>query len=174
MTQAMFSGFPVLRRPVARVGVVLLMALGLSACAGAAATADNNPRPYDEKADARAAIAAALADNPAGKRILLTFGANWCSDSRSLEAQFRSPALAPLLEREFKVVHIDVGVMHRNLDLVEEYGNPIDKGIPSVVLLDADGKSLFVNHGALSNAALMKPSAVQRYFERLASDGRVD
>jgi acyl carrier protein len=78
------------------------------------------------------------------------------------------------LEREFKVVHIDVGVMHRNLDLVEEYGNPIDKGIPSVVLLDADGKSLFVNHGALSNAALMKPSAVQRYFERLASDGRVD
>ena len=162
--------------PVAalRVALTLVLALAVAACAGASGTADNNPRPYDEKANARAAIAAALADNPGRKRILLTFGANWCSDSRALEANYRSAELSPLLEREFKVVHIDVGVMHRNLDLVEEYGNPIDKGIPSVVLLDADGKSLFVNHGALSNAALMKPSAVQRYFERLASDGRVD
>jgi len=165
------SGIPV---AVFRVALTVLLALALDACAGASATADNNPRPYDEKANARAAIAAALADNPGRKRILLTFGANWCSDSRALEANYRSAELSPLLEREFKVVHIDVGVMHRNLDLVEEYGNPIDKGIPSVVLLDADGKSLFVNHGALSNAALMKPSAVQRYFERLASDGRVD
>jgi hypothetical protein len=157
-----------------RLVFTVLVALALDACAGATATTDNNPRPYDEKANARAAIAAAMADNPGRKRILLTFGANWCSDSRALEARFRSPELAPLLEREFKVVYIDVGVMHRNLDLVGEYGNPIDKGIPSVVLLDSDGKPLFVNHGALTNAELMKPSAVQSYFERLARDGRVD
>lgn len=160
-----------------RVSVALLLALALDACAGAASTPDNNPRPYDEKADARAAIAAALADNPGRKRILLTFGANWCSDSRALEANFRSPGLAPLLEKEFKVVHIDVGVagvLDHNSDLVSEYGNPIDKGIPSVVLLDADGKTLFVNHGALTNAALMKPSAVLHYFQKLARDGRVD
>lgn len=174
MNASTLAGLFAWRSAATRVVLAVLIALGLSACAGAAATADNNPRPYNEKADARAAIAAALADNPGRKRVLLTFGANWCSDSRSLEAHFQSPELAPLLEREFKVVHIDVGVMHRNLDLVEEYGNPIDKGIPSVVLLDADGTSLFVNHGALSNAALMKPSAVQRYFEQLARDGRVD
>ena len=72
--------------PVAalRVALTLVLALAVAACAGASGTADNNPRPYDEKANARAAIAAALADNPGRKRILLTFGANWCSDSRSL------------------------------------------------------------------------------------------
>jgi len=161
-------------RSAARVVFAFLLALGLQACASASATPDNNPRPYDAKADARAQIAAAIADNPGRKRILLTFGANWCSDSRALEAHYRSPGMAALLEREFKIVHVDIGSFHRNLDLVEEYGNPIDDGIPSVVLLDADGKSLFVNHGALSSAGDMKAAEVQRYFERLAKDSKVD
>jgi len=163
-------------RAVFRSLLAAVLALALDACAGPAVS-DDNPRPYDEKADARAAVAAAIADNPGRKRILLTFGANWCSDSRALEAHYRSAGLSPLLTREFKVVHIDVGVrdvLDRNTDLVQQYGNPTDKGIPSVVLLDADGKMLFVNHGALSNAGLMKASAVQRYFERLARDNRVD
>jgi thiol:disulfide interchange protein len=157
---------------IGRLIAAMWLVLGLNACA--ASPPDNNPRPYDEKSDARAAIAAAMADNPGRKRILLTFGANWCSDSRALEAHYRSPTLAPVLADAFTVVHIDVGMFHRNLDLVEEYGNPIDKGIPSVVLLDADGKALFVNHGGLSSAGYMKAAAVQRYFERLAKDGRVD
>ena len=68
------------------------------------------------------------------------------------------------------MVHIDVGMSHRNLDVVEQYGNPIDEGIPSVVLLDADGRTLFVNHGALSSAERMSDSAVKGFFERLAAD----
>ena len=59
-----------LRRLLVPAAVVLL----LSACARA--TYDEF-RPYDEKADANAAIAALLANNPARKRVLLTFGANW-------------------------------------------------------------------------------------------------
>ncbi len=155
-----------------RLITAALLLLGLNACASSAP--DNNPRPYDEKSDARGAIATAIADNPGRKRILLTFGANWCSDSRGLEAHYRSATLAPVLADAFQVVHVDVGMFHRNLDLVEEYGNPIDKGIPSVVLLDADGKILFVNHGGLSSAGHMKAAAVQNYFERLAKDGRID
>jgi thiol-disulfide isomerase/thioredoxin len=140
-----------------------------TACAGTA-----HDRPYDAKADARGAIAGALADNPGRKRVLLTFGANWCGDSRALERHYQRPELAALLAREFKVVHIDIGMNHRNQDLVAEYGNPTDKGIPSVVLLDADGKTLFVNHGTLSSAESMSVPAVDQYFERLARDGRVD
>ncbi|MFM7275845.1 MAG: TlpA family protein disulfide reductase [Gammaproteobacteria bacterium] len=132
------------------------------------------PRPYDEKADARAAIAAAFADNPGRKPVLIAFGGNWCSDSRALEAHFQSPGLAPLMQASFRVVHVDVGMFHRNLDIVEEYGNPIDKGIPSVVLLDADGKVLFVNHGELSSARTMSDKAVREYFERLAGLATVD
>lgn len=156
-----------------RTGLALLVLAALLASACAATGADDSPRPYDEKADARAAIAAALADNPERKRVLLTFGGNWCSDSRALEAHYRGQ-LAPLLEREFKVVHIDVGMFHRNLDIVESYGNPIDKGIPSVVLLDPEGKTLFVNHGALSKAEHMSAASVRRFFERLAAEGRAD
>src|SRR5262245_20304013 len=127
--------------------LVCALILAAPGCATLGLT-DRDPRPYDAKADARAAIAAALADNPARKPVLLTFGANWCSDSRALEKHYRSPTLSEMLARDFRVVHIDVGMNHRNTDLVEQYGNPTDKGIPSVVVLDADGKTLFVNHGA--------------------------
>ncbi len=154
---------------------LLLSAAGvllLGACAHVAR--HDEFRPYDEKADASATIAAALADNPAGKRMLLTFGANWCSDSRALESRYQDPALAALLEREFQVVHIDVGMSHRNLDITARYDNPIDEGIPSVVLLDPAGHTLFVNHGRLSSADRMSNAAIMRFFTRLAADGRVD
>ena len=158
---------PLRRTLVPAVGVLLL-------CACAQAVRHDEFRPYDETADASAAIAAALADNPAGKRILLTFGGNWCSDSRALESRYQDPALAALLEREFQVVHIDVGMSHRNLDIAARYDNPIDKGIPSVVLLDPAGRTLFVNHGRLSSADRMSNAAIMDFFTRLAADGRVD
>lgn len=159
------------RRAVRHPALALVL-LAVQACASGDFT--DAPRPYDEKADARAAIAAALADNPGRKPVLLAFGGNWCSDSRALEAHFRSPGLAPLMDASFKVVHVDVGMFHRNLDIVEEYGNPIDKGIPSVVLLDPDGKVLFVNHGDLSSARSMSDRAVREYFERLAKRAALD
>lgn len=158
-------------RTLRRAALVATL-LAVQACAAGDFT--DAPRPYDEKADARAAIAAALADNPSRKPVLLAFGGNWCSDSRALEAHFRSPELAPLMDAAFKVVHVDVGMFHRNLDIVEEYGNPIDKGIPSVVLLDPDGKVLFVNHGDLSSARSMSDRAVREYFERLAKRATVN
>jgi protein disulfide-isomerase len=133
-----------------------------------------SPRPYDEKADANAAIAALVADSSADKRILLVFGANWCQDSRRLEAHFRSAELAPLLAREFRVLHVDVGTFHRNLDITARYGDPIDKGIPSIVLLEPDGRILFATHGQLSSASKMKRAQVVSFFERLAADGHVD
>jgi thiol:disulfide interchange protein len=141
-----------------------------TACAGPGAV----DRPYDARADARTAIAAALADNPERKRVLLTFGANWCSDSRSLERHYLSPELSALLAREFRVVHVDIGMHHRNQGLVAEYGNPTDKGIPSVVVLGADGKVLHVDHGSLSSAESMSAPAVLQFFERLARESRVD
>ncbi|MBP8925511.1 MAG: thioredoxin family protein [Pseudomonadales bacterium] len=154
--------------------LVLLAAGVLLLCACAQAARHDEFRPYDEKADASAAIAARLANNPARKRILLTFGANWCSDSRALESRFQSPVLAELLEREFLVLYIDVGMFHHNLDIIARYGNPIDEGIPSVVLLDPAGNTLFVSHGGLSSADSMSDAAIMDFFTRLAADGRVD
>jgi protein disulfide-isomerase len=152
---------------VPRGALTGLFALAMSACAQ---TPDRPEfRPYDDKADAAAVIAAALADNPGHQRLLLTFGANWCKDSRALERNYQEPELAALLAQEFKVVHIDVGMFHRNLDITERYGNPIDKGIPSVVLLDAEGSAQYVDHGSLSSAESMSTASVRKFFERLAT-----
>jgi thioredoxin 1 len=147
--------------------LVSLLCCALFARAGSGAGDDF--RPYDRNADARAQIEALFSDRASGKRILLTFGANWCPDSRSLERRYRTPELAALLEREFRVLHVDVGMRHRNLDIVEKYGNPIDKGIPSVVLLAPDGKVLYTDHGSLSSAGHMSDPDVIAFFERLAA-----
>jgi thioredoxin 1 len=125
--------------------------------------------PYDDKADAGAAIAGLLANKESARRILLVFGANWCSDSRALEQRMQEPRLAQLLAREFRVLHIDVGMSNRNLDITRRYGNPIDKGIPSVVLLSPSGDRLYTDHGSLSSAGDMTALAVQAFFERLVA-----
>lgn len=168
--QSIATATLVLRRFVAPA----LSVLALCACAQAGPVAFDEFRPYEAEADARAEIAARIADNPEQKRILLTFGANWCSDSRALESHYRSAELGELLEREFLIVHIDVGTFHRNLDVIASYGDPTDKGIPSVVLLAPDGSPLFVNHGQLSSAETMSSARIMEFFTRLAADSRVD
>lgn len=148
----------------------LLAAVMLCCAALARAGIDDPDRPYAARADARAGIESLLADRASGKRILLVFGGNWCSDSRSLARRFQVPALAGLLAREFRVLHVDVGMFHRNLDIAEQYGNPIDKGIPSVALLAPDGSLLHADHGSLASAARMSDPDILAFFERLAAD----
>jgi len=135
--------------------------------------AESDLRPYDEDADARAAIADALALSTASRPVLITFGANWCKDSRALEAHYQSPELAALLEQHFVLVRVDVGMFHRNLDIVEEYGNPIDKGIPAVVLLSPEGKLLYASvQGELASASRMSLARAVAFFSGLAEDGK--
>ena len=69
-------------------------------------------------------------------------------------------------EREFLVLYIDVGMFHHNLDIIARYGNPIDEGIPSVVLLDPAGNTLFVSHGGLSSADSMSDAAIMVFFDQ--------
>ena len=50
--------------------------------------------PYDEAADASADVAAALKRAATeGKAVLLTFGANWCPDCRTLGTAMTTPPL---------------------------------------------------------------------------------
>lgn len=149
----------------------VLIAAAMLACAAAHGGAGRGAdRPFDASADPRAQIDALVADPAGGKRILLVFGGNWCGDSRSLARRMRTPDLAALLEREFRVLYVDVGRFNRNLDVAERYGNPVDKGIPSVVLLAPDGSLLYTDHGSFSSAGRMSDPAITGFFERLAAD----
>src|SRR5262249_20317777 len=74
---------------------------------------------FDEKADARAEVKAALANaKRENRRVLIEWGANWCGWCRKLHGLFNSdPEIAKKLLYEYDVVYVDIGQMNKNLDL---------------------------------------------------------
>jgi thioredoxin-related protein len=131
----------------------------------------NTRGPFDETADSPKAIAAALTKAKAdGQRVLLVFGANWCPDCIVLAKIFDSKTVQPFLETHFQVVTINVGRRDKNLDLVEKYGSPIEKGIPAVVMLAAHGQVLATNQaGELANARTATASEILAFLRQWAS-----
>jgi thiol-disulfide isomerase/thioredoxin len=77
------------------------------------------------------------------KRVILVFGATWCGDCYALDYAFHQPRIEPLLNNNFKVVHVDVGRYDRNLDLAKKYHVDLEKGIPSLAVLTPQGGLLY-------------------------------
>ncbi len=99
---------------------------------------------YPAGADAHAEIKEALADAAKShKRVLLIFGANWCYDCHVLDLAFHRDDLAPVVEKNYEVVHVDIGEGDKNQDLMKQYQVPMDKGVPAIAVLESDGKLLY-------------------------------
>ncbi|MFO0837742.1 MAG: thioredoxin family protein [Phycisphaerae bacterium] len=114
---------------------------------GAAVSKSDAKKPvYDEHADAKTQIAAALAR--AGKenrRVLIQWGGNWCPWCIKLHALFgENREIARELEYEYEIVYVDSGKPQgKNVDLASTYGANLAKhGYPFLTILDADGKAL--------------------------------
>ena len=75
--------------------------------------------------------------------MLLVFGGNWCGDCHALDYAFHQPRIEPLLTANFAVVHVDVGRYDRNLDVAGKYHVDLDKGVPSIVVLNPRGGLLY-------------------------------
>lgn len=106
---------------------------------------------YDEQADARADLHAALARaKKENRRVLIQWGANWCHWCVLLHGKMRQDAkLAKELMYEYDVVRVDMGQgtgsgWSKNADLAKELGAKIE-GIPYLTVLDADGKPIAQN-----------------------------
>jgi protein disulfide-isomerase len=157
---------PLARRRVALASMLLPLTLATPARAAAA--------PYDESADARSQIAAALsAAGPSGQRVLVVFGANWCGDCMALESAFRQRATADLIARRFQVVKVNVGRFDRNGDLAQAYGVPLKRGIPAIAVLAADGRVLTATRGGeLADARKMGDQGLHAFLARIAEDSR--
>jgi thiol:disulfide interchange protein len=98
---------------------------------------------YPADADAKREIEEALrAVSKSHKRVMLVFGGNWCYDCHVLDAAFHTPEIAPTLNRNYIVVHVDVGEYNKNLDLAKKYEVPLERGVPAAAVLDSDGKLL--------------------------------
>src|SRR6266852_3031537 len=65
---------------------------------------------YPANVNAKAEIAEALANAAkTHRRVILVFGGNWCYDCHVLDAAFHSPEIAPTLDKNFVVVHVNMG-----------------------------------------------------------------
>lgn len=99
---------------------------------------------YDENADARAQIAAAVARaKKEHRRVLIQWGGNWCSWCHLLHNTLSTDrALKKELNYEYDVVLVDAGGRdQKNMDLAEKLGAKID-GFPYLTILDGDGKPI--------------------------------
>jgi Thioredoxin-like len=125
--------------------------------------------PADAQAEIRAALASAAKDH---KRVILVFGANWCYDCHVLDTAFHSPAIAPLVNANYHVVHINVGDDgDQNLDLAEHYGVPLKQAvrIPSLAVLDPDGKLIYSQkQGEFDDSTRLGPADVTAFLKKWA------
>lgn len=127
-----------------------------------------NPNPQLYKADANAIqdIRRALATaSRQHKNVLLDFGGNWCIDCHILENAFHQPRIAPLLNDNYIVVHVDVGKYDKNLDLAKKYHVNLEKGVPSLAVLDSQGKVLYAT-GDFERAHLMSEDDVIQFLDK--------
>jgi thioredoxin 1 len=150
-----------LERPVNKI----LLLLALTSIATLAHAAPHWP--YDEKADAAVdvqhAIATAQADH---KKVLLVFGANWCEDCRALDKAMQGSS-QHLIDDEFEVVKIDIGNFDKNLALANRFGNPIAKGIPSIVVVGTASEVLYATKdGELANARHMTEQGIYAFLKQ--------
>ena len=128
---------------------------------------------YDEAADAKAEIRAALADaQRANVPVLVVFGANWCGDCKVLDIAFKTGASAALIAKNYRVVKVNVGRFDRNVDIAESYGVPLKKGIPAVAVLSQQGKVVYATRaGELADAQSMGDRGIYEFFSKVASTG---
>jgi thiol:disulfide interchange protein len=130
------------------------------------APAQPNPQLYKANSNATQDIRQALAT--AGKQhknVLLDFGGNWCIDCHVLENAFHQPRIAPLLNSNYIVVHVDVGKYDKNLELAKKYHVNLEKGVPSLAVLDALGKVLYAT-GDFERARMMSEDDVIQFLDK--------
>ncbi|MEP6607982.1 MAG: thioredoxin family protein [Burkholderiaceae bacterium] len=147
-----------------RTFLAIALAFGVS-------VADAAPQVYNETADAKAEIRTALAAARQAKvPVLVVFGANWCGDCKVLDMSFKTGSSAPLIQKNFKVVKVDVGRFDRNLDVAESYGVPLKSGIPAVAILSADGKVVYATRGGeLADARKMGDTGIYDFFAKIST-----
>jgi thiol:disulfide interchange protein len=127
--------------------VALAALLMLAACKSeppAPVSRDIYPDPSQAKADVAAALKTAAQTH---KRVLLDFGGNWCGDCQVLNIYFNDPANRPLLDSNYVLVDVNIGHKDANLDLAEQYGVPLSKGVPALAVLSSDGTLLYSQRG---------------------------
>lgn len=132
------------------------------------------PLPYDEAADADADVAKAFARAQAnGKRVMLNFGGDWCPDCRVLAGIMELPEVKAFLDAHYELVKVDVGRFNKNLHIPQKYGVEKLRGVPSVMIVSADGTLINATDSSeLANARKMAPQAMADWLAKYAAPAK--
>ena len=129
---------------------------------------------FDKKADARAAMDAALTDAAATSRsAVLVFGGDWCHDSTALAKVLTSAAFKAEFGAAYSVTFIDVGVPQRgkgrNIELLAQFKVKELQGTPAMFVVGPNGKLRNKRKDALSwrNAESRGIPATLDWFRKL-------
>jgi thioredoxin 1 len=125
---------------------------------------DLYPTGADANTEIQQALTQAAKDH---KHVLIVFGANWCFDCHVLDKQLASPQVAPVLNKNYEVVNVNVGRGGKNRDITERYEVAINHGIPALTVLDSDGKILFTQrHSEFVDARNLTPDDLLEFLNK--------
>jgi thioredoxin 1 len=121
--------------------------------------------PREAEAELKAALAKAATEH---KRVIVVFGGNWCYDCHVLDTTFHSKEFAPLVDANFVVVHINIGDDEKdNNDLAARLGVALDKGVPSLGVLEPNGKVVYAQkNGEFEATEKIGPQDVRAFLEK--------
>lgn len=131
--------------------------------------ASPNTSLYSDPSESENELKAALVKaGTEGKRVIVVFGGNWCYDCHVLDTAFHSAAFAPLVEHNFIVVHINIGDDGKeNLDLAARLGVVLDKGVPSLGVLERSGEVVYAQkNGEFEATEKIGPEDVRSFLEK--------
>lgn len=113
-------------------------------------TAANTVSIYNPKADAKAAIDAAVAKaKQAGKHVFIQVGGNWCSWCIAFHKLVdATPELKGYLNSNYETVLVNYSPENKNPAVMASLGYPGRFGYPVFVILDGDGKLLHTQNSA--------------------------
>ena len=131
---------------------------------------DGSDLPYDEAADAHAVVANGRQKAmEQGKFLMITFGANWCVDCRTLYRNLRSDDVSQFTDGVFHFVNVDVGKFNNNLDLASDLGVDLARGIPVAVIFDPAGDKVgTTNEGQLESARFYTSKQILKFVRDIA------
>jgi thioredoxin 1 len=142
---------------------------------GPDAVFDPNDLPYDAEADARAMVAAGREEAlETGKFLMVTFGANWCADCRTLYHHLKSDDVRVFTDDLFHFVTVDVGKFNRNRDVARELGVDMARGIPVAVFFAPDGGEIGnTNDGQLEPARYYTSKQILKFVRDVAERSQI-
>lgn len=99
------------------------------------------PLPYDGKEYSSEEVKLFIENTIDGSmQPIIIFGGNWCPDCRIFDGTLQMPTIKKFIDEKFKILHIDVGRYDINMNLLELFGIPPEKGVPRVLVFDLERK----------------------------------